>query len=77
MPFHPKVLTYYCSSLRCSILRGDGSSGGAAAAEHRRALLSGGGPFVEVPAEMRVGWAPFNGPNGQVGHEASWLVQLL
>ena len=30
----------------------------------RRALLAGGG-YVEVPAELRVGWAPFNGPNGQ------------
>lgn len=56
----------------CSVLKGDGSfvstnkSNKPAQTGFRRLL--GGGPDVqvEIPAHMRAGWAPFNGPDGQV-----------
>ena len=33
--------------------------------------MGGAGVYVEVPAELRQGWAPFNGPKGQVGSETN------
>jgi hypothetical protein len=54
----------------CSVLKGDGSAVSAVAeGEGNKTLrmLLGGGPAVQVdiPAHMRHGWAPFNGPGGQ------------
>ena len=42
--------------------------------DHHRSLMGGGGAYVEVPAELRQGWSPFNGPSGQVSNESHAML---
>ncbi|GFH19154.1 glycerol-3-phosphate permease-like protein [Haematococcus lacustris] len=67
------ILTFLCyagyhasrkpPSIVKSVLKGDASIRGS-----RGRVLLGSGPVIELdlPANMLGGWAPFNGPNGQV-----------
>ncbi len=65
----------------CSILRGDGSGAVEASPGGRSVLSDRRGLQLVLPAEIGAGWAPFNGPSGQVGvvvaHGACSEVPLM